>query len=195
MATGLKERILSLREKGFSYKKIADELKCSKATISYHCQRNSINNIGLRRLPLTDKEINEIKEYYKTHTAKDTSEKYDVSLTTIKTYVDNKRTVLSNEEKIKHHYINIKNFRQRMKIKAVEYKGGKCIRCGYDKCMRSLTFHHRNPNEKEFGIGTYSNLGWNAVKKELDKCDLLCNNCHGEVHENLDKKTDYIPSA
>ena len=73
-----------------------------------------------------------------------------------------------------------KNKRKKM---AVEYKGGKCIMCGYAKCLRSLSFHHRDPAEKDFGIGGSHARSWDAAKKELDKCDLLCANCHYETHD------------
>lgn len=75
--------------------------------------------------------------------------------------------------------------RQRMldgKIKAVEYKGGKCIACGYDKTVVALTFHHRDRNEKEGDIGQMLDWSWDKLKKELDKCDLMCFNCHMELH-------------
>ena len=75
---------------------------------------------------------------------------------------------------------------QKNKIKAVEYKGGKCVICGYNKCMRSLSFHHRNPKTKDFQWNKMRSWNLKKIKKELDKCDLLCNNCHGEVHEKID---------
>ena len=69
-----------------------------------------------------------------------------------------------------------------IKTRAVEYKGGKCILCGYQRCTDSLVFHHINPEEKSFAIsGTYLR-SWEKIKEELDKCVLLCANCHGEVH-------------
>ena len=74
-----------------------------------------------------------------------------------------------------------KNRRRQIKIQAVEYKGGKCKTCGYNKCVGAMDFHHINPNEKEFTIS--NNAGkWEIIKKELDKCDLLCKNCHSELH-------------
>jgi len=74
-----------------------------------------------------------------------------------------------------------------LKNLAVEYKGGSCQSCGYNRYLGALDFHHRNPNEKRFGIA--SKLGWSAKSDgltpelitELDKCDLLCANCHREV--------------
>lgn len=74
--------------------------------------------------------------------------------------------------------------RQRTKQKAVEYKGGCCIVCGYSKSVSALCFHHRDPDQKDFGVSAVTKA-WNTVKSELDKCDLLCLNCHAEVHEML----------
>lgn len=69
---------------------------------------------------------------------------------------------------------------------AVEYLGGKCVLCGYSKYIGALHFHHRDPSEKEFGFGVNRKVRWCAsVKKELDKCVLLCANCHGEVHAGV----------
>jgi hypothetical protein len=72
------------------------------------------------------------------------------------------------------------------KKKCVEYKGGKCIVCGYDKCLAALDFHHRDPKEKDFGISQFRCVSFEKnkerVTKELDKCDLVCANCHREIH-------------
>ena len=62
------------------------------------------------------------------------------------------------------------------------YKGGKCIECGYDKCPAALEFHHTDPSKKEFGIGGGYNRSWEVIKLELDKCVMLCSNCHHEKH-------------
>lgn len=71
-----------------------------------------------------------------------------------------------------------------MKKEAVKRKGGKCIRCGYDKCERALEFHHRDPDMKEFGLAANGIIhGWDAFWAEAQKCDLLCANCHAELHD------------
>lgn len=75
--------------------------------------------------------------------------------------------------------------RDTIKKKAIEYKGGCCAVCKYTKCQSALVFHHLNPEEKEFGIGSNYNKAWITIKKELDKCMLLCQNCHAEFHEGL----------
>lgn len=74
--------------------------------------------------------------------------------------------------------------RRRFKIKekAVRYLGGKCQKCGYSKCIAALTFHHRDPSQKDFQIGGNHSRSWSAIQAELDKCDLLCANCHAEYH-------------
>jgi hypothetical protein len=79
-------------------------------------------------------------------------------------------------------------WRNKVKLMLVEYKGGKCQRCGYDKNIPSVyAFHHRNPNEKEFSISGMTK-SFDNLKKEADKCDLLCSNCHLEVHHELHVK-------
>jgi 5-methylcytosine-specific restriction endonuclease McrA len=83
------------------------------------------------------------------------------------------------------NYQHVKKTRRRIKDRAVEYLGGKCKICGYHKCSRSLVFHHINPEEKDFAISTNTNKAWDKMKLELDKCILLCANCHGEVHDGL----------
>lgn len=85
----------------------------------------------------------------------------------------------------KCHYCYLKERRQARKAQAVEYKGGKCLKCGYGKAITSLVFHHLTPDKKEFSISSRPGYGWKRTKKELDKCVLLCTNCHGEQHEGL----------
>jgi hypothetical protein len=76
------------------------------------------------------------------------------------------------------------SFHRQTKQKAVEYKGGKCEKCGYDKSLAALVFHHRDPKEKDFRISE-KNRKWEQIEAELDKCDLLCSNCHHEEHERI----------
>ena len=78
------------------------------------------------------------------------------------------------------------------KIKAVDYLGGACSRCGYDKCRAALDFHHLDPDNKKFSLGGNYNRKWEEFKKELDKCVLLCANCHREEHADLDDKYERL---
>lgn len=76
----------------------------------------------------------------------------------------------------------VSDWRRRAKRRLVERAGGACERCGYDRCVAALQFHHRDPSLKEFALGSRG-LGrsWAALTAEADKCALLCANCHAEV--------------
>jgi predicted HNH restriction endonuclease len=81
--------------------------------------------------------------------------------------------------------------RKVLKEQALTYMGGKCSICDYDKCTSALEFHHIDEKEKDFGISQDGNTRtWEEIKKELDKCVLLCANCHREVHAKLNS---FIP--
>ena len=85
-------------------------------------------------------------------------------------------------------------WRQRTKLRAIEYKGGKCQRCGYDRCINAMDFHHVDPSQKEIRIGG-STRSWAKLKTELDKCVLLCANCHREFHAGLWKIEEIVPRS
>lgn len=77
-----------------------------------------------------------------------------------------------------------------MKKALVKLKGGKCERCGYDKCLRALEFHHIDPNEKDFQVSAFKN--YSRLKKEVEKCMLLCANCHAEIHDSINKSSSIL---
>jgi hypothetical protein len=66
----------------------------------------------------------------------------------------------------------------RFKEKAVAYKGGKCQRCGFVGPVVCYDFHHRDRATKTWSIAVIRRRNWDSVVKELEKCDLLCANCH-----------------
>ena len=77
-------------------------------------------------------------------------------------------------------------YRANNKRKLIEYKGGKCVRCGYDKDIAGVyDFHHIDPSEKDFNISKKIHSNINVLKKEVDKCMLVCRNCHAEIHHEL----------
>lgn len=92
----------------------------------------------------------------------------------------------SPEEKVLHTARVYKHGLDR-KAKLIEMAGGGCIKCGYNKCQRALTFHHRDPEQKEFSLGLNSlwSKSWERIVLEFDKCDLLCIRCHMEVEDNI----------
>ncbi len=72
-----------------------------------------------------------------------------------------------------------------LKKECVDYLGGKCCICGYNRCQGSLEFHHKDPEQKDFGLSQKRRHSFDELKKELDKCILVCANCHREIHANL----------
>jgi len=74
----------------------------------------------------------------------------------------------------------------KFKKDCVEYKGGKCILCGYDKYNGALEFHHIDPHMKSFNISSVRSWSFDdIVRHELDMCVLLCANCHREVEAGI----------
>lgn len=105
----------------------------------------------------------------------------------------NKEWWESNKDWFRRYGINYrKNNREKIRLKrnaiwrlkkqrAVDYLGGKCIKCGYNKCNNALEFHHYR-GKKSFAISSgKKRRSWEVVKKELKKCMLLCSNCHKEI--------------
>ena len=86
---------------------------------------------------------------------------------------------------------HVQKRRMKLKLMALKYRGNKCEKCGYSGCTDAFDFHHLNSGEKDFKISSGNTMSWEEVKIELDKCILLCANCHRTEHYNL-KKTKYI---
>lgn len=76
--------------------------------------------------------------------------------------------------------------RRRDKQKIVEYLGGKCQRCGFIGHNAAMVPHHINPEKKEFALSQSNIKSWTKVQIELDKCILLCQNCHATIHATKD---------
>ncbi len=73
--------------------------------------------------------------------------------------------------------------RNAIRAMAIKYLGGRCLVCGYHKCQASLDFHHLDEKSKSFGLSQDGlTRSWEKTKLELQKCVLLCANCHRELH-------------
>ena len=97
------------------------------------------------------------------------------------------------ESRKKQQVEHVTKRRQQLKKMAIEYKGGKCFICGYDRCDAALEFHHLDPNEKDFGIAQNGyTRSWEKVKNELDKCICVCANCHREIHTGVINIDEYL---
>lgn len=88
---------------------------------------------------------------------------------------------------------NVENDKRRiaLKNKAIIYKGSKCMRCGisYPETPSFIfDFHHRDPSTKEKNWTSIRKHGWEKIQKEIDKCDLLCSNCHRYAHYGEDER-------
>lgn len=78
---------------------------------------------------------------------------------------------------------NVANSRHRRKELLVYLMGGKCSRCGYDRCIKALEFHHIDKSTKSFTI-SYAIHSLEDDINEVKKCSLLCANCHREVEDS-----------
>ena len=85
------------------------------------------------------------------------------------------------KEIIEYQRARLKN----TKAKLVAMFGGKCSKCGYDRCYAALEFHHSDPSKKETGISRLLTGRIEKAVEEAKKCVLVCRNCHAEIHESL----------
>lgn len=171
------KEIIELRKRNKTYKEIAKKLNCSISTISYHC---TLHHLGGNNDKVTKEEEIKLQKLY---------DKYQSVNEVYKITGRARSTILSHIKlnKNKAKQTNSKSvilWRKRAKQKLVDYKGGKCEICGYNKCIEALHFHHRNSDEKNFSISGKS-LSFEKLKIEADKCILVCSNCHSEIHAGI----------
>lgn len=145
-----------------------------------------------RKYP-TPEEINQMQSFYdKGHSLRDIQKEFNLSnggwsrSVLIECLQTRHKPHYSAEERKTRSANKVIRWKQRRKQKLVEYKGGKCELCGYNKCVRSLEFHHKDPNEKDFNVSSVT-FGIERCKREVDKCMLVCSNCHGEIHFKIDE--------
>lgn len=114
----------------------------------------------------------------------------------VKHYQSNKRVICS-----KCSIIRVSRRRKELKIKSIEYLGNKCKDCNLkDTCPDIYDFHHVDPSKKDFNISRNGHIkSWDNLKIELDKCILLCANCHRRRHANTntfpEKRQKIIPNV
>jgi IS30 family transposase len=171
------EKIVELRNQGKTYKQICDELNCAMSTVSYHCK---LIRMGGHSDRLTyERKIELQKLYDEVGSLKKVVKLTGHSFETVKKYIKQNKKV----SKISSSQAVV-DWRKRTKSKLVEYKGGKCQICDYNKSLNALHFHHLDPKEKDFSISGKS-LSFDRLKIEVDKCILVCSNCHCEIHEGI----------
>lgn len=87
--------------------------------------------------------------------------------------------------KVRLKFKTYRNKNRRLWMRKIkEEAGGECSRCGYKKSLEALHFHHTNPKNKTGGgvSRTFHTKGVKAAKKEAEFCELVCANCHAELH-------------
>ena len=175
--------ILKLRSEGKTYEDIRKITKCARKTISKYCIEAGLSEDPKKVIEFTPELLEEIQNRYnEIGNIKKVAKEYNTSATRL-------REAGIEVKKAQKDY-SVKSLTpqascaQKTKLKAIEYKGGCCQICGYNKSIRALQFHHLDPTQKDFGIsgGTKS---FEKMKPELDKCILVCANCHCEIHEGL----------
>jgi|ERR1035437_1774692 hypothetical protein len=147
-----------------------------------------------------ERDNNIIEMYNSGTTATEISKILNIGRRTVYRVLDKTQTPL-NKTKIKKCLICYKQCqknicgtcntnlrRYRVKLLAVEYLGNKCNRCNWSGDLSGFDIHHKNPKEKEFNPSAVylANMSWDKVKKEIDKCELLCALCYRKEHSNYD---------
>ena len=128
-----------------------------------HKKRPSDNSIKINKKCPTCKETKEVSKFYK--------QKDDQG---ISSYCKKCAAIQAEKRAIE------------FKKECSKYKGGKCEKCGYNDYIGSLEFHHKDPLIKSFSINNSKTwIVTDEVKEELDKCILLCGNCHREEHRDI----------
>ena len=173
----IKEQIIELRRKGLTYNEIRDITKVKKTTISDIVKPLNLGGNTIKKL--TPELIKEIQaKYNEIGNLKKVVKLYHISFERLSKVIKHgKKKKVSNTEAVE-------SWRKRKKKALVEYKGGKCQCCGYSRCIEALEFHHLDPNIKSFTISGKSK-SFNSLKSEVDKCILVCSNCHKEIHAGL----------
>lgn len=182
MIKGIENDIANLRKEGKTYSQIKEQLGCSKTTIAGYCRKLGISDPNLGRIIiLSEEEIDNINKVYEEgNSIRKTAKLVKRSAGVVRKFLKNIRS----RNKTMTRSQSVVNWRKRVKLRLIEYKGGKCKICGYDKCVAVLTFHHLEPLKKDFAISGKSR-SYEKLKEEVDKCLLVCSNCHIEIHQGL----------
>jgi len=88
---------------------------------------------------------------------------------------------LKNSEKVK---LSVRKSKQKLHSWYSDFKSTlRCKKCG-ENHISCLEFHHLDPSEKEFGVSNLVKLNKTKeeVLNEIDKCIVLCSNCHRKLH-------------
>ena len=182
MIEGIKDEyvkeVIDLRLNNLTYLEIWNKIggKVDKEKIRIICNKNNLSFLN----HVNELQIEEIKKLYEeVGNYKKVANNLGLAHQTVRRYIEIKNLTEEQRKKVKTK--SVVDWRVRTKQKLVDYKGGECIECGYNKCLAAMEFHHLDPNEKDFTISGKS-WAFERLKKEVDKCILVCNRCHTEIH-------------
>lgn len=156
-------------DEGLSQRQIADKLDLSQATVKYWLEKFGFKT---KHLQFGTKNGDYFCKFCGETDSNLFALRHKKPCHTICKSCDNKRTVNRSREN---------------KIKALEYKGCCCSVCGYDKNPAALSFHHLDPKQKDTNFDKMKFWKFDRIKKELDKCILVCLNCHAEIHNPMEE--------
>lgn len=157
-----KSILTSLVEKQLSQRQIAKELNCSQGSVKHWLKKFGLKTFSTSNFTRTsNQKIGTLCKLCDKET------------------IGSRKICSSCRTKLRRH---------RNKERAVQLKGGKCEICKWVGNIVAFVFHHLDPTIKEFGIGSCSNKSWDSILTELDKCQLLCANCHLTIHSSRDEK-------
>lgn len=179
------EKIKQYRIELKTYDEIRSLVDVGKDKLIKICRLLEINNSSgtFKKIVLNKDEV--VKYYLGVNSLRKTSKFFNVSRAIIRKYIPDEIVKLNDLNKVlKTKSQSVIDWRKRKKIELVKYKGGKCECCGYDKSVSVLQFHHLDLKEKDFTIGG-SSYGFERLKKEVDKCIMVCANCHIEIHDEI----------
>ena len=148
--------------KGLSIAKIAQKVKCSQSTIRHWLKKHKLKTNVSNNLKCV------ICENFLT---------------------GNQKKFCSSTCKSKGNYKNSNSYERQTKTalqrkkELIESRGGGCEKCGYNKCIAAIDFHH-NKDIKNFNLDsrTLSNISMKRILEEFKLCEVLCSNCHREEH-------------
>jgi hypothetical protein len=183
---GVIDEIMQLRNDNNTYEQILSKVDISEDKLIKIC-RNLGLNVGCSTT-VKSFDSDEVIAYYRfSKSMRKTAIYFNTSRDTLRKIIPVELRY-EKREKLISRSKSVVDWRKRTKAKLVEYKGGKCqnLVCGYNNCDAALEFHHIDPKEKDFSISAKS-YSFERLKQEVDKCIMLCSNCHTEVHNGLIK--------
>lgn len=187
--------IIELYEKGFSKKQIKRELRCSAQTICAYLnhEKNAVGHqvVKLRSLGLSMSKISQklgiskstVSRWCRTMENNDEISARNHKVNKSKTETKERKKSGRDNSKLKTSKSKYNNEIRRKRKQFIQSLGGsKCAICGFDKTP-ALCFHHKDPAMKSFGISNskISRIKMETLIKEIEKCVLLCHNCHSLV--------------